>query len=605
MSESAANRSQDFLRIADQFRLGDLVTEASHPVTRRLSEVADVDVQGALRLLFQVDADVLQAYRQVVSSGRMERMADEMVHALESGGRIFFTGCGSTGRLSILLDSMWRDFWKRQGSQSVGQHAAEGLADRTVSVMAGGDFALIRAVEGFEDYAAFGRKQMRDLGVAAGDVVLAITEGGETSFVIGTAWEGLAANARVWFIYNNPDEVLGRHVARSREVIEEDRIEKLNLTTGPMAISGSTRMQATTIQLCVLATVLEIVVRHLTGQGSEEGKEAAVAFLEGLQSLQQTLATPGLLAGLASVVEREASAYGCGGRANYHADHLAIDVLTDTTERSPTFCTPAFKKVGDDEAAESMAFLFLPGRTTRQAWTHLLQRSPRCLTWTTADVQDLLPKEKVAGVMATLRGITEEELMRFAIGTEGRGERPLRPHDVCLTILADEDLGTALEVEAHAAEGAAGRMLHFTRMENQGEARTPWLRVSVPGPRLLLDGLTRVAVKQVLNAVSTCVMVRLGRVMGNTMIHVVPSNLKLIDRATRYIARLTGLDYSCANRQLFEAIEHVEPRMQVGQAVPPVVGLAVLAHRHGLTLDEAERRLATGGKHRQDSLERQ
>ncbi len=42
-------------------------------------------------------------------------------------------------------------------------------------------------------------------------------------------------------------------------------------------------------------------------------------------------------------------------------------------------------------------------------------------------------------------------------------------------------------------------------------------------------------VKLVLNALSTCTMVRLGRVMGNTMIWVVPSNLKLIDRATRYI----------------------------------------------------------------------
>ena len=56
--------------------------------------------------------------------------------------------------------------------------------------MAGGDYALIKSVEGFEDFTAFGRKQIRDLGVRAGDVVFAITEGGETSFVIGTAWAG-------------------------------------------------------------------------------------------------------------------------------------------------------------------------------------------------------------------------------------------------------------------------------------------------------------------------------------------------------------------------------------------------------------------------------
>ena len=72
--------------------------------------------------------------------------------------------------------------------------------------------------------------------------------------------------------------------------------------------------------------------------------------------------------------------------------------------------------------------------------------------------------------------------------------------------------------------------------------------VPVPATGFLLDGVLRVAVKTVLNALSTCTMVRLGRVMGNYMIWVVPSNLKLIDRSTRYIQQLTGLEYREANR---------------------------------------------------------
>ena len=59
--------------------------------------------------------------------------------------------------------------------------------------MAGGDFALIKSVEGFEDFTAFGKKQIGDLGVSDRDAVFAITEGGETSFVIGTAWKGIDA----------------------------------------------------------------------------------------------------------------------------------------------------------------------------------------------------------------------------------------------------------------------------------------------------------------------------------------------------------------------------------------------------------------------------
>jgi hypothetical protein len=86
-------------------------------------------------------------------------------------------------------------------------------------------------------------------------------------------------------------------------------------------------------------------------------------------------------------------------------------------------------------------------------------------------------------------------------------------------------------------------------------------------------------------------MVRLGRVMGNYMIWVVASNLKLIDRSTRYIQRLTGLDYKAANQLLFEVVEYVEPRMKSDQAYPPVVGVSVMRVRHKLGNEEAEKRL--------------
>jgi N-acetylmuramic acid 6-phosphate etherase len=116
--------------------------------------------------------------------------------------------------------------------------------------------------------------------------------------------------------------------------------------------------------------------------------------------------------------------------------------------------------------------------------------------------------------------------------------------------------------------------------------------VPVPPTDFLLDGVTRVAVKLVMNALSTCTMVRLGRVMGNYMVWVVPSNLKLIDRATRYIVKLANLTYEQANQLLFEVIEHVEPRMKSDQAYPPVVELAVLRTKHDLTNAEAEQRWA-------------
>src|SRR3989440_4303765 len=316
MSDSSQKRSEDFLKISDQFKLGALTTESSHPVTANLSETAKADIPAALAQLFQVDEDVLRKYREFVDSGRAQVIQQTVLRSLRSGGKLFFTGCGSTGRLSIQLVSIWRDFWQRQRARGLTcSPAPEDFEDRAFSVMAGGDFALIKAVEGFEDFTAFGKKQIGDLGVSSKDVVFAITEGGETSFVIGTAWKGVAVRAKVYFVYNNPDDVLCQHVKRSREVIEEARIEKINLTTGPMAITGSTRMQATTIQLCVLLTVLEMVLRDLmkelepSGPCSFNSDSVPAEFLRKLMALHARLKSPNLLAQLASLVELEESVY--------------------------------------------------------------------------------------------------------------------------------------------------------------------------------------------------------------------------------------------------------------------------------------------------------
>src|SRR6185295_2660452 len=260
-------------------------------------------IPEALELLFHVDADVTRKYRELLLAKRLEPIYQTVLQTVKNGGKIFFTGCGSTGRLSIQLVSIWRDFWQRQRERGLKcSPSPEEFEERAFSVMAGGDFALIKAVEGFEDFTDFGKKQIGDLGMSDKDVVFAITEGGETSFVIGTAWKGVEVGAKVYFVYNNPDEILCQHVKRSREVIEDARIEKINLTTGPMAITGSTRMQATTIQLCVLLTVLEIVLRELMKELEPSGPLAFGSesvpddMLKHLISLHAELKSPGLLA---------------------------------------------------------------------------------------------------------------------------------------------------------------------------------------------------------------------------------------------------------------------------------------------------------------------
>ena len=599
MSLTSQNRSDDFLKISSQFKLGSLVTEGSHPVTANLSDVAGRDIAAALKLLFEADGDVVQKFRDFVKSGRAESIQKSVLDSLKKGGRIFFTGCGSTGRLSIVLDSVWRDFWRRQSPATRGP-APSDVENRTFSVMAGGDFALIKSVEGFEDFTEFGKRQIADLAVSSKDVVFAITEGGETSFVIGTAWQGVEDGAKVYFVYNNPDDILRQHVERSREVIDDSRIEKINLTTGPMSITGSTRMQATSIQLCVMLTVLEMAVRELAGRN--DAATVPGRFLSALDSAYAALNSAGVLDSLAGLVALEEATYRSGHKNNYFADRFGIDVLTDTTERSPTYCTPPFRKFDNTTASESWAFLFLPQAESRQAWGSILKRAPRCVEWSETDVRGLAGEEKFAQTMETIRKISSAELMRFKIGLDGLPYRVLKNGDCAVAVMSEAEKDSItppngfFRVQLDAAQRAGSKTgwIYFGASSlSDPPPADKIVFVPVPETGFLLDGVTRVAVKLVMNALSTCTMVRLGRVMGNTMIWLVASNLKLIDRSTRYIAKLTGLDYGPANRLLFEVIEYVEPRMKSDREYPPVVGVAVLRAKEGLTNEEAEQRLMT------------
>jgi N-acetylmuramic acid 6-phosphate etherase len=310
---------------------------------------------------------------------------------------------------------------------------------------------------------------------------------------------------------------------------------------------------------------------------------------------------------LARLVAAEEEVYRRGARTSYFADALAVDVLTDTTERSPTFCTPSFRKWDDQEASESWAFLFTPAPTSEEAWTRLLRREPQTIEWTEADLRELLDEEGAERQVSIVSDIGRRELMRFRIGLDGLPYRPARAGDGATAVVAERDLAlledagsfsTALvrarEAGAYGAVIAVGRRAALARLVSTAAARGSdglTAGLEVQETPFLLDPLDRVGAKMLLNALSTCTMVRLGRVLGNRMIWVVPSNLKLIDRSTRYIRDLASVPYEQACFTLFEVIEYVEPRRRAGKAYPAPVGVATMRLRHGLSLPEAEARL--------------
>ncbi len=592
----AIKRAREFLSRERAFRLGELLTESSHPKTKTLSQTAEDDIPAAIKLLQSVDDEIPPAMKKVLQQDSFRELTEAFVKAMSAGKRIYFTGCGATGRLSILLEAAWRRFWRKL-KVGAGLRACPGqphrvaptlmgleiseMEDRVFSVMAGGDFALIKSVEGYEDFPDFGRYQLRERGVGPGDVVVAITEGGETPFVIGTAWEGLDAGARVFFVYNNPTEALCRYVKRSREVIEEPRISKLDLTTGPMAITGSTRMQATTAELFVVGSALEIaLVRFLRKRLSPMRaaklglkERQAGDYLGLLSKLLEQLSSSRVVDTLAGAIRFEEGIYRRRGLVTYMADSFLLDVLTDTTERSPTFMLPAFRKYRDNRSPSSWAFVKDPFRTTEKAWHELLQRELRGLKWGHKVYEQL---KAPAGLKAQPPKLDNSEIYKFMIGNEPDPSRTDVP-DSALVVITTE--GQTDHLIRTALQEFGSRYKKTVALIVGSADFAPTTDETFLFPCSLTDSPLQLwhhlAVKLILNTLSTATMVRMGRVIGNAMVWLSPSNKKLIDRGSRLIAQQTGCSYEQACIALHEAMEEVESGQQQGQEVPSPVALAI------------------------------
>jgi N-acetylmuramic acid 6-phosphate etherase len=574
------------------FKLGHLVTEAFHPATSDLSALAARSPTAALESLLRVDGDVIERARGLPRDDAALQLGGLARGVVSRRGRIVFVGCGATGRLALLLESLWR--------RAAAEADRTELSDRVRGVAAGGDYALARSVEHFEDYPALGRLQLQPLELGRQDLVVAVTEGGETPFVIGAAHHALASGAKVAFVYNNPDEVL-RGVARSAAVLDEPRILKLCLATGPMAISGSTRMQATTIELIALSGVLEIALRDA---GRDEAAAILASISSGLQQSWAKLVEPASLEALAELVLLEQAAYRQGRLAEYGAARYAIDVLSDVTERSPTFSTPPLRKRGDEDASEPWASLLTPYQPGLQAWESVIGRAPACLDWTPAQLGAELGPDIASRLERTLPAITGAELVRLPIADRVNSERRIGGGGMLTLVLGGDDLVRHASFFTDAlsrarAIGASRGLLAIGDPAAIDRLAQTYASIGLDGRvaircaerDLLIPVLPHATLKIALNALSTCLMAREGRVIGNCMAYVTPTNGKLEDRATRYIARFTALSYEEARQRLRQAMRYVEPRRTSGQAFPPVLPLAVAAHRRGIPLELAERQL--------------
>src|SRR5262245_5080448 len=215
------NNAEEFLHKKHLFQLGDLPTETPHPKTVNLSEWAETDLDRALATLRRVDLEALEKIAKL--KGELTSLFHAVADTLDGGKRIFLVGCGATGRLSLSLEFLWRRKYPH--------------SDQVVSLMAGGDVALVHSLEGFEDFPEYGSRHLMELGFGNGDLVIGSTEGGETPYVIGAVEKAAQVSSRKpLFLYCNTTRILMEKVERSRNVLTNNKIDSYCLETGPMAL---------------------------------------------------------------------------------------------------------------------------------------------------------------------------------------------------------------------------------------------------------------------------------------------------------------------------------------------------------------------------------
>jgi len=659
--------SIDYVRTKTQFQLHTLLTEQRHQKTWPLGERVREDTLAGLKMLSSVDDDIRAKMDELAAApDALEQAARAVEEAIRSGRKIYVYGCGATGRLAKQMEStFWRPFWRKvEADRTIWRklrgRIPAGIEGALIGEMTGADRALISSLEGFEDLQLIGRLQLQDRGIARGDIVICVTEGGETSSVIGTVLAALdqwraepgaggaeESRKRLYFVYNNPDDRL-MPFERSRSVITEPGITKINLATGPQAITGSTRMQATTIETYVVAAIVETAVGRALGRtlgrremarlgfaAGEEGQGAGVAAK--LREFGAVLdGARAALPGLAALTDIESAAYAAGRFSTYYAEKGLITVFIDSTERSPTFRLYPLDTVNEPKR-RCWIQVWTKAGTPAEAWRAFLGRPFRGLAAETyrrpfeAKVED--PYLRRAALESLKRaGDDQAGLYDFSLSKANRDRRGPKKGDVCVLVAMSPEeseferpASSFVEVLRLAGEGGAdaGVLLVTNRPPKdfpklEASVRRRWTgkagRLVVVPVHVRTAGdpfgiRQQMAAKMLLNAHSTAVMAKLGKVVGNTMTNVSPSNLKLIGRATYLIqshvndvlarpewVRANGarepVSYGEANAVLYDSIAYLKDRQaEAGQTAEVALSiirlLESLRQKRGIDRGEA------------------
>ena len=199
------------------------ITEQSNPRSENLSSLSTAEI---VALMNEEDARVADAVKLVLAD--VVKAVDETVVRLSKGGRLFYTGTGTSGRLGVL------DASECPPTFGVSPELVQG-------VIAGGYDACYRAVEASEDDANAGATDLKQRGVGPGDVLVGIAASGRTPYTVGAVTYARSIGAFTVGLTCVP----GSPITQAAEL-------SIVPVVGPEVVTGSSRLKAGTAQKMIL-----------------------------------------------------------------------------------------------------------------------------------------------------------------------------------------------------------------------------------------------------------------------------------------------------------------------------------------------------------------
>ncbi len=293
----------------------DVSSERPHPKTKHLSEWAKNDLTHGYNVCQEIDVTALQKtqsdYWDVI-----KEITSACNDAREKGDPTVLGSFGSPGRA---VKQIKHDYSRVYPEDN----------DRVQAFAGGGDTSIFVSIKNFEDHAKWGALLTTESQLGSNGLGIFPIEGGQTPMVIGAAVKaGEISNRKPYFICCNPEEQLIK-IERCKEIIENPNVNTICLNIGEMVLTGSTRMQGTTVPQLIIAMAMFNLPRDM---------------LKGYVDYYASLD----MSAMHALTEAEADIIGRGDYINYICDDFAMAMLANTTEIAPTYGQPFFENYNPD-----------------------------------------------------------------------------------------------------------------------------------------------------------------------------------------------------------------------------------------------------------------